>query len=154
MRYLIVFLSFFLISCGNYQFSSYHVESVLAVTSKGDTVQVPISKLNKQYNYGIYSDWRFYNGYNWNYGWDPYRWRYYNYRWWSYPSYNWNYYRHRNNLPLVRSKVRPRRYESRSRSNTRGSRSLQQNSFVKSKSSTSRGGSNSTTRYNQGRRNN
>ena len=55
----LIFVS--LVSCGTYTHSGYRVKSILAVTEKGDTIQVPYSTLerNFRYDYNFYNDWRF-----------------------------------------------------------------------------------------------
>ena len=58
------FFALLLTSCGTFTYTPYQIESVLAVTKAGDTVQVPISQLQKQYNSNTYSDWQFYYGNN------------------------------------------------------------------------------------------
>ena len=105
MRYLVLFLSLFIVGCVSYYPSSYRVESVLAVTSKGDTIQMPLSQIRKQYSYDTYSNWQFYYENNW------WRWNNWPYRYYS-PYYNWNRYTYvpRSNYtrPQTQPKVRPR----------------------------------------------
>ena len=81
------FFVLLLTSCVSYYPSSYRAESVLAVTKAGDTVQVPISQLQKQYNYNTYSDWQFYYGNNNWYLWSDWRLRYPTYSLWYYDWY-------------------------------------------------------------------
>ena len=84
---LCLITSILFISCGSYQHSSYRVKSVLAVTKAGDTIQVPISQLQKQYNSNTYSDWQFYYGNNLWYNWYDWRLRYPTYSLWYYDWY-------------------------------------------------------------------
>src|SRR6056300_13337 len=94
-----------LVSCGSYTYSGYRVKSVLAITEKGDTIQVPYSTLerNFRYDYNFYTDWRFnYGGYWYNWNVFPY---YYQ------PRYDWrrafiNY--RPSSRPQVKPKTRPR----------------------------------------------
>ena len=81
------FFALLLTSCGSFTHTSYHVESVLAVTKAGDTIQVPISQLQKQYNSNTYSDWQFYYGNNLWYNWYDWRFRYPSYNLWYYDWY-------------------------------------------------------------------
>ena len=76
-----------LTSCISYYPASYRAESVLAVTKAGDTIQVPISQLQKQYNSNTYSDWQFYYGNNLWYNWYDWRLRYPTYSLWYYDWY-------------------------------------------------------------------
>ena len=107
-------------SCMSYYPASYRVESVLAVTSKGDTIQMPLSQIQKQYSYNTYSNWQFYYENNW------WRWNNWPYRYYSPYYYNWNrylytprptnpkpksYYRPRGNPPKPRTRITtPRGY--------------------------------------------
>lgn len=81
------FFALLLTSCISYYPASYRAESVLAVTKAGDTVQVPISQLQKQYNLNTYSDWQFYYGNNLWYNWYDWRLRYPTYSLWYYDWY-------------------------------------------------------------------
>ena len=80
---LLLFVS--LVSCGTQRYSSSRIESVLAVTAKGDTVQVPLEKIIREYGYGGYQGWNF----NWNNNWYPYQafpyYLYRDYRFWQVP---------------------------------------------------------------------
>ena len=100
------FFALLLTSCVSYYPSSYRVESVLAVTSKGDTIQMPLSQIRRQYDYDTYSNWQFYYENNW------WRWNNWPYRYYS-PYYNWNRYTYvpRSNYtrPQVKPKTKPRR---------------------------------------------
>ena len=75
------------ISCISYYPSSYKVESVLAVTSKGDTIQMPLSQLRREYNYDTFNNWQFYYGNNW-WLWNDWRYRYPSYNLWYNNWYN------------------------------------------------------------------
>ena len=76
------FFALLLTSCGSFTYTSYSVESVLAVNKQGDTIQVPLSQLRRQYNYNTYSDWQFYYGNNNWYLWSDWRLRYPSYNLW------------------------------------------------------------------------
>ena len=93
MRYiLILFIFITLSSCGTYQIQTTkrpNIESVLAVTSEGDTIQVSTDYLLREFrdNSPQYNNWRFYwdNSWYWGNGWfnnyDPYwNWRISRYR--------------------------------------------------------------------------
>lgn len=103
-------------SCISYYPSSYHAESILAVTSKGDTIQVPIDNLRKQYNFNTYSDWQFYYGNNNWYLWSDWRLRYPTYSLWYNDWYRPYWYRQR---PYIQPKTRvvPRREVPQTRPN-------------------------------------
>ena len=73
MRYLLLLL--LITSCGTYQHSSSQIESLLAVTRKGDTISVPYSQIVQQQRYE--RNYRF----NWNYGFN-------NNIWWN-NGWNW-----------------------------------------------------------------
>ena len=103
-------------SCVSYYPASYRVESVLAVTSKGDTIQMPLSQIRKQYDYNTYSNWQFYYGNNW-WLWNNWPYRY------STPYYNWNRFSYVPRRPATRPQIQPQRRPQRSRVTTpRGSR--------------------------------
>ena len=103
-------------SCVSYYPASYRVESVLAVTSKGDTIQMPLSQIKKQYDYNTYSNWQFYYGNNW-WLWNNWPYRY------STPYYNWNRFSYVPRRPATRPQIQPQRRPQRSRVTTpRGSR--------------------------------
>ena len=78
-----------LTSCGSFTHTSYRVESVLAITEKGDTIAVPLREFERQ-KYDTYT--RF----NWNNQWYWNNWRYdFNWRWqqpfFAYPNQFWWY---------------------------------------------------------------
>ena len=89
MRKLCILALFFisLTSCSSYQVARYEIESVLAVTKAGDTIQVPISELRREYNYNTFSDWQFYYGNNLWYNWYDWRLRYPTWNMWYYDWY-------------------------------------------------------------------
>lgn len=91
--FLLVFIS--LTSCGTYTVARYDIESVLAVTKSGDTIQVPLSELKKEYNYSTFSDWQFYYGNNNWYLWSDWRLRYPTYSMWYNDWYRPYWYRQR-----------------------------------------------------------
>ena len=109
------------ISCGSFTHTSYQIESVLAVNKQGDTIQVPLSQLRRQYNYNTYSDWQFYYGNNNWYLWSDWRLRYPSYNLWYndwYRPYNrtFRYYNQpktryipRREVPQTRPQTRPQR---------------------------------------------
>jgi hypothetical protein len=82
---LLILVSF--TSCGTYyvQTKRPQISHVLAVTSEGDTINMPIEEFRRKVEPNYYNDWRFYYnsqwywGNNWFYGLnDPYwRWRIY-----------------------------------------------------------------------------
>lgn len=116
-KILIILLSIFAAGCVSYYPASYRVESVLAVTSKGDTIQMPLSQIRKQYDYTTYSNWQFYYGNNW-WLWNNWPYRY------STPYYNWNRFNYVPRRPATRPQTQPQRQPQRSRVATpRGSRS-------------------------------
>jgi len=98
------------VSCMSYYPASYQVESVLAVTKAGDTIQVPLSEIKNNYKYNYYNNWQFYNGASWLY-WND---LYIRYPWYSafnreffYPQYR--YYLRNSNLRPQRTPIyRPR----------------------------------------------
>lgn len=113
---ILIILSFFLVSCGSYQTSSYRVKSVLAVTEKGDTIQVPIREFERQ-KYDTYTRFNWNNQWYWNnwrydfnWGWQPWFFSYPNRYWWG------NNLRYTNpsrgyrapSRPKIQPKVRPR----------------------------------------------
>ena len=105
-----------LTSCGSFTHTSYRVESVLAVTSKGDTIQMPLSQIRRQYDYNTYSNWQFYYGNNWWF-WNTWPYRY------STPYYNWNRFTYVPRRPATRPQTQPQRRPQRARVATpRGSR--------------------------------
>ena len=98
-----------LVSCGTYKFqsNSNRIESVLAVTTAGDTIQVPINKIVNEYYTGRYNGWQF----RWYDNW----FNYYSFPYYFYRDYNgWNrspiYYstpsRPQIQLPLGRPRVK------------------------------------------------
>ena len=74
-------------SCSSYTVARYEIENVLAVTKAGDTIQVPLSELKRQYNYNTFSDWQFYYGNNLWYNWYDWRLRYPTWNMWYYDWY-------------------------------------------------------------------
>jgi len=96
MRYLLLLLPFLLTGCyTTYDWSYYtgnrQPESLLAVTSQGDTVQVPTYQFytNYQERPTYYNDWRFYYRDTW-YNPHSYYTTYYRYYWYR-PFNTWNY---------------------------------------------------------------
>jgi len=96
MRYLLLLLPFLLTGCyTTYDWSYYTAarqpESLLAVTSQGDTVQVPTYQfyINYQERPTYYNDWRFYYRDTW-YNPHSYYSTYYRYYWYR-PYSSWNY---------------------------------------------------------------
>lgn len=90
-------------SCGSFQYTPYRVENILAVTSKGDTIQMPISHLKRYYNFNTFADWQFYYGNNNWYYWSDWRLRYPTYNMWYYDWYRPYWYQIR---PRVQPKTR------------------------------------------------
>ena len=95
-------LSFFLVNCGSYQYSSYHdVKSVLAVTEKGDTIAVPLREFER-------NKYESYTRFNWNNQWYWNNWRYsYNLgfnNWWHWNNPYWG-----NNTIIIprQTRIRP-----------------------------------------------
>jgi len=99
MRYILILLLLITLnSCGVYNLETRYrqpkIQSVLAVTSEGDTIQVSTDYLTREFRYNSpqYNNWRFYwdNSWYWGNGWynlyDPY-WRLRVYR---YNPYNVN----------------------------------------------------------------
>lgn len=116
MRYLVILLAFLITGCVSYYPASYRVESVLAVTSKGDTIQMPLSQIKRQYDYNTYSNWQFYYGNNW-WLWNNWPYRY------STPYYNWNRFSYVPRRPATRPQTQPQRRPQRPRVATpRGSK--------------------------------
>jgi hypothetical protein len=79
MRYIFTILSVILLSsCGSYriQVREPQISNVLAITTEGDTIQVPIQALQRNLTSDYYSGYRFY----WNNS------------WWMYNDWYWNYY--------------------------------------------------------------
>ena len=104
------------VSCGSFTHTSYRVESVLAITEKGDTIAVPLREFERQ-KYDTYTRFNYNNNWYWN------NWRYdFNWRWqqpfFAYPNQFWwgNNLRHTNpsrgyrapNRPQVKPKARSR----------------------------------------------
>ena len=86
---ILIIVSFFLVSCGSYQHSSYRVKSVLAVTEKGDTIAVPLREFERQ-KYDTYTRFQWNNNWYWNnwrydfnWGWNPWFFSYPNRYWWN-----------------------------------------------------------------------
>jgi len=79
MRYIFIILSaLILTSCGSYRIQTRQpqISHVLAVTTEGDTLKVPIQSLQRNLTPDYYSGYRFY----WNNS------------WWLYNDWYWNYY--------------------------------------------------------------
>ena len=94
---VIFFLSLY--SCGTYTLQTknkgYDIESILAVTKSGDTIQVPYSNqyFNRTFDYGRTNLWNYnYNWYGWNYNrlWNYNNYWNFGYNRWQWPYYNWN----------------------------------------------------------------
>ena len=86
MKKILVILSVIVLlsSCKIYTYPPQpEIKSVLAVTSKGDTIQVSTDYLQREFNQnpGNYSNWRF----NWNNSW------YFGYGWFNYYDPYWMY---------------------------------------------------------------
>jgi hypothetical protein len=86
MRYFIIlFMTLILSSCGSYitQHRAPEIVSILAINSKGDTIQVSTDYLEREFrtNPGDYSNWRFQweNSWYWGNGW----FNYYNPYWYN-----------------------------------------------------------------------
>lgn len=78
MRYFIILLlSIVITSCGSYRFQQRgpEITHVLALTSEGDTLKVPIQDLQRKLTPDYYDGYRFY----WNNS------------WWLYSDWYWNY---------------------------------------------------------------
>ena len=78
MRYFLALISIlFLVSCGTYrvQVRQPQISNVLAITTEGDTVQVPVQALQRNLTPDYYAGYRFY----WNNS------------WWMYNDWYWNY---------------------------------------------------------------
>ena len=109
---LLAFIFVSLVSCGTYMVPRYEIESVLAVTKQGDTIQVPLSEFKRQYNNDIYNNWQFNYGNSWLY-WNDWYHRYPSYySWYYYRPYSWTSYR-----PRIEQEFRPRITINRGRSN-------------------------------------
>jgi hypothetical protein len=79
MRYFFIILSVLLLtSCGSYRIQKRQPEisHLLALTTEGDTIKVPIQELQRDLTPDYYSGYRFY----WNNS------------WWLYNDWYWNYY--------------------------------------------------------------
>jgi hypothetical protein len=63
------FFALLLTSCGSFTHTSYRVESVLAITEKGDTIAVPLREFERQ-KYDTYTRFNYNNRWYWN------NWRY------------------------------------------------------------------------------
>ena len=121
-----------LTSCGSFTHTSYRVESVLAITEKGDTIAVPLREFERQ-KYDTYTRFNYNNRWYWN------NWRYdFNWEWqqpfFAYPNQFWWYndLRYTNpsrgyrapSRPQVKPQTRPQTRPQRPRVNIpRGSRS-------------------------------
>lgn len=93
---LIGFIFLSLVSCKSYVGIDNSPQTVLAVTSAGDTVQVPISQFRSNYYDNYYNNWQFYYGNNWWYWNDIYL---------RYPRYSYFY--NRVYVPYYRVYTRP-----------------------------------------------
>lgn len=79
MRYFFIILSVLLFtSCGSYRIETRQpqISHVLALTTEGDTIKVPIQELQRDLTPDYYNGYRFY----WNNS------------WWLYNDWYWNYY--------------------------------------------------------------
>ena len=116
MRYILILLALITLnSCGVYNIQTRYrqpeIKSVLAITSQGDTIQVPINDIRRQLdvNPGTYSNWRFYwdNSWYWGSGWynlyDPYWYNRYN-------IYRYNPYRVNPRIRVPQKVEVPQRY--------------------------------------------
>ena len=106
MRYLFTILSVILLtSCGSYriQVREPQISNVLAITTEGDTIQVPIQALQRNLTPDYYSGYRFY----WNNSWWMYNDWYWNY---YYQNPRWFYPRYQIRVPNYRPKVSTPRY--------------------------------------------
>ena len=109
---LLAFIFVSLVSCGTYMVPRYEIESVLAVTKQGDTIQVPLSEFKRQYNNDTYNNWQFNYGNSWLY-WNDWYLRYPSYySWYYYRPYSWTSYR-----PRIEQEFRPRITINRGRRN-------------------------------------
>lgn len=93
---LIGFIFLSLVSCKSYVGIDNSPQTVLAVTSAGDTVQVPISQFRSNYYDNYYNNWQFYYENNWWYWNDIYL---------RYPRYSYFY--NRVYVPYYRVYTRP-----------------------------------------------
>lgn len=85
MKHIFILFVFLLVtSCGIYNVTTPEprITHVLAITSEGDTINMPLEQLRKNETYNSYDDWRFYYNYNWylGAGW------YYNNSTWYHPQ--------------------------------------------------------------------
>ena len=115
MRYFIIlFMTLILSSCGSYmtQHKAPEIVSVLAINSKGDTIQVSTDYLEREFrtNPGTYSNWRFQweNSWYWGNGW----FYYYNPYW-----YNPRYYYPQRPIIIQRPRVSKPRVQPQPRRN-------------------------------------
>lgn len=100
---LITFLWIWVIllsSCGSFQYVPSRVESVLAVTNSGDTIQVPLSQIRDNYSFRNFNNWQFYYGSDW-YFWNEIYLRYPRFS----GFYSWY---HSNRFNNYRSYIRPK----------------------------------------------
>ena len=106
MRYIFTILSIlFLTSCGSYSIITRQpdISHVVAITTEGDTVKVPIQALQRDLTPDYYSGYRFY----WNNSWWLYNDWYWNY-WYRNPQ--WFYPRYRIETPKPRVSTPRYRY--------------------------------------------
>ena len=89
MKNLLLLLIILLVSsCTSYtRLQSARVTHVLAITESGDTIQVPMRELRREFQPDYYNNWQFYWGNNWYWGnvWYPHHFSPYQYRYWD----NW-----------------------------------------------------------------
>lgn len=105
--FALIFLS--LGGCGTYQIATQprvKVEKLLAINSAGDTVQVSIDRVLREYSYGSYQNWSF----NWNNQWYPnqaFPYYFYSnpYRWYGSTIYNRPYIGPSVTVPLNRPRT-------------------------------------------------
>ena len=114
MRYFFIILSvIFLTSCGSFRMYQIQpqISHVLAITTQGDTIQVPIQSLQRNLTPDYYSGYRFY----WNNSWWMYNDWYLNYYQnprWFYPRYQIR--EPRNRVILQTQRTTPQRQPTRS----------------------------------------
>jgi hypothetical protein len=90
---LLIFLCVLVSSCVSYtRLQGNRVTHVLAITQTGDTVQVPMNQLRREFEPNYYNNWQFYWGNNWYWGniWYPYYFSPYRYDYWNNPRWRRN----------------------------------------------------------------
>jgi hypothetical protein len=83
---LLIFLIVLVSSCTSYtRLQGNRVTHVLAITQTGDTVQVPMNQLRREFEPTYYNNWQFYWGNNWYWGnvWYPYYFSPYRHGYWN-----------------------------------------------------------------------